>query len=168
MAKRRRSKVAAEDSINLNLNPMLDIFSLLLAFLLMTYSTDPVNHDVHEDVELPDSETIVSLDELPAITASRTELKVNDLKVADIIGGDVPEEARTQGAIFPLYQELVRLAAANREVAAQSGVVREGDLSTITMEMDKGHHFRLMKRIMLSAQQAEFITFKLMVVKLTD
>jgi hypothetical protein len=33
------------------------------------------------------------------------------------------------------------------------------------MEMDKGHRFKLMKRIMLSAQQADFVQFKLMVQK---
>ena len=38
-------------------------------------------------------------------------------------------------------------------------------MSTLTMEMDRSHRFKLMKRIMLAAQQAEFITFKLMVAK---
>ena len=36
------------------------------------------------------------------------------------------------------------------------------------MEMDQSHRFKLMKRIMLAAQQAEFITFKLMVSKQTN
>ena len=34
------------DSLSLNLTPMLDIFSILVTFLLMSYSTDPVNHDL--------------------------------------------------------------------------------------------------------------------------
>ena len=44
-----------EETLDLNLTPMLDIFSILVTFLLMSYSTDPINHDVDENLELPDS-----------------------------------------------------------------------------------------------------------------
>jgi len=147
------------ESIDLNLNPMLDIFSILITFLLMSFSTDPVNHDIDKDVELPDSLTIVALDELPIVTATPTELRVNDTKIADIIGGDVPLEDRAQGAIFPLFRELERLAEASQALPDTRG----GKAPSLTMEMDKSHQFRLIKRIMLTAQQADFLTFKFMV-----
>ena len=154
------------ETLSLNLMPMLDIFSILIVFLLMSYSTDPVSYDVNGGVELPESTTLSSLDELPAIKVTKTEILVNDRKVANIIGGDVEDKDKAQGAIQPVYDELKKLADANKRVLG--GRVSEIDkvkMSTVTMEMDKNHRFKLMKRIMLSAQQADFIAFKLMVAK---
>ncbi len=152
--------------LELNLMPMLDIFSILITFLLMSYSTDPVSYDVNSGVELPESMTLSALDELPAIKVTKTEIFVNDLKVANIVGGDVPDKDKSQGAVFPVFQELEKLAEANkRAFRGRMSELDKAKTSTLTMEMDQEHRFKLMKRIMLAAQQAEFITFKLMVAK---
>lgn len=157
------------ESLSLNLMPMLDIFSILITFLLMSYSTDPVSYDVNNGVELPESMTVSTLDEMPTIKVTKTDVIINDKKVASIVGGDVEEAARSQGAVFPVFQELQKLAEATKKVIG--GRLSEADkarLSTLTMEMDQGHNFKLMKRIMLAAQQAEYITFKLMVARQGD
>lgn len=150
-----------EDGLSLNLLPMLDIFSILITFLLMSYSTDPVSYDISAGLELPESMTITALDELPSIIVTKNEIIVNDKKVATILGGDVPEKDRSQGAVYPVFVELEKLAEANKRVFR--GREDKTKTSTLTMEMDQSHRFKLMKRIMLSAQQAEFVTFKLMV-----
>lgn len=157
------------DELELNLMPMLDIFSILITFLLMSYSTDPVSYDVNAGVELPESFSISALDELPSIKVTKTEIIVNDKKVANIVAGDVPKGDQSQGAVFPVFVELEKLAEATKR--ALRGRLAEQDkakLSTLTMEMDQQHRFVLMRRIMLAAQQAEFITFKLMVAKQGD
>jgi hypothetical protein len=146
--------------------PMLDIFSILITFLLMSFSTDPVNYNTNAGVELPESQTLAALDETPSIIVSKTEVKVNDKVVSTIVSGDVPQKDQQQGAVYPVFQELEKLMEANKR--ALKGRVTEldkGRLSTLTMEMDQGHRFKLMKRLMLAAQQADFITFKLMVSK---
>lgn len=162
-----------KDSLSLNLYPMLDIFSILITFLLMSYSTDPVSHDINAGLELPESATMITLDELPAIVVTKTELFVNDKKVADVVNGAVPLEQlgeSYQGAIRPVYDELKLIAYANKR--AVSTVTDDpsilGKSGALTMEMDKGHPFKLMKRIMLSAQQAEFVTFKLVATRLEN
>ena len=152
--------------LSLNLMPMLDIFSILITFLLMSYSTDPVSYNTNAGVELPESLTLAALDETPSIVVTKTEIKINDKIVSTVIAGDVPEKDRQQGAVYPVFQELEKLMEANKR--ALRGRLSEADkskLSTLTMEMDEKHRFKLMKRIMLAAQQAEFVTFKLMVGK---
>lgn len=151
----------SDDGLSLNLMPMLDIFSILITFLLMSYSTDPVSYDVNAGLELPESMTMTALDELPSIIVTTNEIMVNDKKVATILGGDVPEKDRSQGAVYPVFVELEKLAEANKRVFR--GRDDKTKTSTLTMEMDQNHRFKLMKRIMLAAQQAEFVTFKLMV-----
>ncbi len=158
----------SKDQLSLNLNSMLDIFSILIVFLLMSFSSDPVSHDVNAGIELPQSNTIIALDEIPTIVVSKTDVRVNDRLVSTIEAGDVPEKDRTQGAIFPVYEELKKLAEANKRLAkgrVSDDPNAKGSTGALTMEMDKGHRFKLMKRIMLSAQQAEFVQFKLMVQK---
>ena len=153
------------DGLRLNLMPMLDIFSIIITFLLMSYSTDPVNYDVTTGLELPNSLTLAALDELPTVVVTKNEILVNDKKVASIFNGDVPEKDRSQGSVYPVYVELEKLAKANQRLAKQQPDGDSDKLSTLTMEMDQSHQFKLMKRIMLAAQQAEFITFKLMVAR---
>lgn len=159
----------SSDGLELNLMPMLDIFSILITFLLMSYSTDPVSYDTNAGVELPESMTLSVLDELPSIKVTKTEVLVNDKKVATIFGGDVPEKDRAQGAVYPVFVELEKLAKANKRIlGSRSSDLEKSKTSTLTMEMDQGHRFKLMKRIMLAAQQAEFITFKMMVARQGD
>jgi len=153
----------SDEGVSLNLMPMLDIFSILITFLLMSYSTDPVSYDISAGLELPDSVTIAALDELPTIVVTKNEIMVNDKKVATILGGDVPERDRSQGAVYPVFVELEKLAEANKRVFR--GKEDKSKTSVLTMEMDQSHQFKLMKRIMLAAQQAEFVTFKLMVAR---
>ena len=149
--------------VSLNIMPMLDIFSILILFLLMNFSTDPISHDLDEGVELPESATIRSLDELPAVIVSKTEISVNDKQVSTILDSDVKESDRSQGAIYPLFLELQKLAEANKRLNERRGA--KNKLGQLTLEMDKGHDFALMKRVMLTAEQADFVKFKLMVAK---
>ena len=151
------------ESISLNLNPMLDIFSILITFLLMSFSTDPVNHDLRENMELPDSDTLVALDEVPLVSANREAVYYGDKKVADIINGEVPKEFLQQDAIYPLWEELKALAAANKQILKAVG--KEKETGSLTLEIDKGHNFLLMKQIMHAGKEEEFIKYKLMVAK---
>lgn len=153
----------ATESISLNLNPMLDIFSILITFLLMSFSTDPVNHDVRQNLELPDSDTMVALDEIPVIAATRDAIFYNDKKVADVVNGTVPAQFLQQDAIYPLWEELKKLAAANKEIL--KAMDKEEKSGGLTLEVDKGHNFLLMKQIMLAGKEEAFVKYKLMVAK---
>jgi len=150
----------SEEAIVLYMTPMLDIFSILITFLLMSFSTDPVNHEVSQNIELPQSRTLIALDEVPTVIVTRSEIFVNDKKIVSILNGDVPEQDRSQGAVVALYTELQKLSDTAKKFRRPG--LSDSKLNTLTMEMDQGHRFKLMKRIMLSAQQADFITFKLM------
>ena len=90
------------ESLSLNLTPMLDIFSILVTFLLMSYSTDPTQHDVDANLELPDSVTLVNMDEVPSIVVNRKEILVNNKSVVVLDNGKVPAADIQQGAVFPV------------------------------------------------------------------
>jgi biopolymer transport protein ExbD len=154
------------ETLSLNIMPMLDVFSILILFLLMSFSSDPVSHDITAGLELPESLSIRSLDEIPTITITKKDIRIGDLVVTILENGEVPESNRTQGAIAPLFKELDKLAEANR-VRKINPVPEDGpQKDALTVEMDQSLTFKLLKRVMLTAQQAEFVAFKLMVNKL--
>ena len=155
------------ETLSLNVMPMLDIFSILLTFLLMSYSTDPVNYDVDQNLELPDSVTLVSMDEVPSIVVNRDEIYVGDKVVASLVSGTVSEDDLQQGAVYPVYKELLKLSEQNKAVAQEvtAGNKKKTDPGTITIEMDRKHNFELLRRLMLAGQQAEFVKYKLLVAK---
>jgi biopolymer transport protein ExbD len=148
------------DVIALNIMPMLDVFSILILFLLMNFSTDPLSHDVNKGVELPESIILESLDEIPTITISKTDLYINDTSIASITNGRIPSNLKSQGGIRPLFNELEKMSDANHRFARD-----DSKANILTLEVDKGQKFELIKSVMLTAQQAGFIRFKLMVSK---
>lgn len=160
------ASVGSEDGeqISLNIMPMLDIFSILILFLLMSFSTDPVNHDINDGVELPESDTLSSLDEVPTIALTETAVIVNDQTVTPINAGEISKKHLSQGAVYDVFKELEKLSEANKKFSkAKNSKKKE---ATLTIEVDKKHSFKLIKSIMVSAQQADFAVFKMMVSKI--
>ena len=156
----------SNESLSLNLTPMLDIFSILVTFLLMSYSTDPTNHDVDQNLELPDSITLVNMDEIPAITITRSDILVNSKKLVTLQNGKVPAADIQQGAVYPVYQALLEIAKTNKAASEMiRGDEKKAKPGEISVEMDKKHDFEILRRIMLAGVQADFITFKLLVAK---
>lgn len=162
------------ETLSLNLTPMLDIFSILVTFLLMSYSTDPNNHDVDQNLELPDTVTLVSMDEVPSVTVTKSEIFVNNKSLVKLEGGKVPATDIQQGAVYPVYKALLEIDEANQKAMAEFrgedfSVDAQGNKRAkpgeITIEMDKGHEFQLLKRLMIAGQQANFVTWKLLVAK---
>lgn len=160
------------ESLSLNVMPMLDIFSILVTFLLMSFSTDPNNHEVDANLELPDSFTLVSMDEVPAISVNKNEIFINNKSIVKLEGGKVPAADIQQGAVYPVYQALLEIDEANKRAmiefsGAETGPdgEKKAKPGEITIEMDKSHEFQLLKRILLAGQQANFVTWKLLVAK---
>jgi biopolymer transport protein ExbD len=150
-------------SIRLNIMPMLDIFSILILFLLMNFSTDPFSYDVSKDLILPDSQTFHSLDEMPTIRITKSQVYFNDQSIASIVDGDIPKEFLSQGSVQSLFVELQKTKAAADRL--KSNDLEKSRIDHLTIEADKGHTFKILKRILLAAQQAGYISFKLMVSK---
>lgn len=148
--------------VSLNIMPMLDIFSILILFLLMNFSTDPVSHELNQAMELPESNTVRSLDEIPAVVVSKNDIQVNGKIVSTLVNKKITDRDITQGAIFPLFKELEKLSEANKKLKKKE----KDKPGKLTLEIDKDHKFSLVKKVLFTAQEADFVSFKLMVSKL--
>ena len=151
-----------DNNVALNVMPMLDIFSILILFLLMNFSSDPLSYEIHESVELPESVTFISLDEVPAIAVTKKDLLVNDHKIATINQGKLVDLPEKGDATISLSLELKKLSEATNRLKKAD---KRDEVSSLTVEMDKDHPFKILRHVMSIAQQSEFIKFNLMVSK---
>jgi len=84
--KRKRYTVTVKknQTFGLNITSMTDMFTILLVFLLQTYSTNDVQIDPVEGVRLPASTTDRNPVEGVKISLSATELKFDKNKIAGV------------------------------------------------------------------------------------
>jgi biopolymer transport protein ExbD len=157
-----------KDRFTLNLYPMVDIFSILICFLLMNFSTQGESVDTRNDLELPRSDVRISLDTAATVSISKREIVVQgSISIPIQPDGDVAEGERMQGGLARAYDALKKVKESNETLKnrGQASGISDTDLNTLTLEADKTTKFNLVKRVMLTAQQAEFISWKLAVEK---
>lgn len=157
-------------SFSLNLMPMLDVFSILIIFLVMNFSTSGESVDTKLNMELPKSAVKLSLDSAANVSINKDEIVIQGgVRVPIAADGDVPAEFRYQGAIRLAYEEFKKVRAQNETLKNRNKSLglSEADINSLVLESDKSIEFRVLKRVMLSAQQADFVGWKLAVSKLT-
>ena len=158
-------------SFSLNLYPMLDVFSILIIFLVMNFSTSGESVETKLNMELPKSLVKISLDSAANVSISRSEIVIQGGTSIPLgSDGDVPEQYRDQGAIRVAYEEFKKLNSQNLTLKNRDKSLNlsDSELQTLVLEADKEVAFKVLKRVMLSAQQADFIGWKLAVSKLSN
>ena len=162
------SGISAEggDSFTINLYPMLDVFSILICFLLMNYSTAGESVDTKANLELPKSDVKMTLDAAANVSITKTELIIQGgITIPIGSDGDVSADVRKQGAIMPAFEEFKKIRAQNETLKNRQKDLNlsNADMNSLTLEADKSIEFKLIKRVMLTAQQADFVSWKLAV-----
>ena len=154
------------ETLSLNLYPILDIFSILICFLLMNFSTQSQSVETGGNLELPISEVKMSLDEAASVSVSQKDVTIQGgVSIPLMANGDVSPDQVDQGALKVAYQEFKKLKTSQETLKNRDKSLSLNNLAfhTLTLEADKKAKFQILKRIMLSGQQAEFISWKLAV-----
>jgi biopolymer transport protein ExbD len=155
-----RHHTRTKRSAGLNMVSLMDIFTILVFFLLVSSSSvqDLPNA---KQIKLPESVS----DQLPkenvVIMVGDEDIVVQGHKVAavaDVMRSDAIE-------IVPLKQELARLAGRQFSATTADGkpILRE-----VTIMGDKKIPFNLLKKIMLTCTKANYSNISLAVMRKTD
>lgn len=158
----------------LSLTAMVDMFTVLVIFLLQAYSSNPVVLVNPEDVSLPKAEQTKELKPAAVITVSKDNVYIEKIQVATM------EEVRaSQDWILPrMRDELVRILQAKKveydsqlrnrvqniigsQDATAPGVL---DWKKVTIQADKDVNYLAVKKVMytLTASGAGEINFAVM------
>ena len=171
MKKARRQEV----DTNLNINSMMDMMTIILVFLLKSYSASDVSVAPSDDLTLPFSsaqkapEVAVNLvieqsrilvDGVPVVTlTTATDEKTGQELVA------VPESEMQGQNISELYEVLYEKAEQAKSLAERSNNPDLAFKGRILLQVDKEMPYSVLRSVMYTAGQAQFGEFKFVVYK---
>ncbi len=166
MLRKQRKKRKSADDVGVTINSLMDAMTIILIFLLMNYSVDPLRVDSSDDLKLPASTTEIHPKPSASLTVTKKGIIVNDKPVVQIKGGTV-DKAYKQGDeaslnIQPLFEALNEEATRQKEMARLRGSKFDGVLTIIA---DNETEYRLLTEVLYTAGQAEFQKFKFAVIK---
>lgn len=170
---RRTRRRVGQEEIALQITSMADIFTILLVFLLKSYSVSAIDIDVGKDIKLPAAnggtesveamkvqvtETGITLEGAPVMTFEKFEPRRGE------VAGD--------GTMPELVKALKKEREKQRQIAAASvktGVspreaVKNNFDAKLLVIADKKVPYKLLKHVLSSASEMDFTDFKLVVV----
>ncbi len=147
--------IKKNQSFNLNITSMTDIFTILLVFLLQSYAASEVQIDMVEGLRLPSSSTDKNPIEGVKLSISPTELKFDQVVLAKVQNNQIEQSAidpRDSNFIQPLFDELKKFNAANEKLAKTGKVL---------LQADQELPFATLRKVMYTASMAGFPNLKL-------
>ncbi len=152
-------------SFKIQITSMVDMFVILLVFLLKTYSTSPVNITPKEGMRLPESASLVEPVDVVKLMVSEDGVFVEDKKVMVLEKGRVPAsvtDANDPSFLKALYEELDGRAKLAKGIS-QVNDSFEFD-GKILMQADRDLPYEILQKIMYTSMMAGYADVKLAVV----
>jgi len=169
MLRRRKKEIKEhEEAIEeLNITAMLDMMTIILVFLLKSYSASSTAVTLTDDLLLPVSDSQQKIEEAIRVTVSRKEITVEDRKVCDLVNGTVDPSFKRDGDagyfITPLFNGLQIEVKRLEEIARLNPrVTFKGRIIVIA---HKAITYRLLTEVLYTAGQAKLGSFQLLVLR---
>jgi biopolymer transport protein ExbD len=180
--KRRKEREAAGEIRELNITAMMDMMTIILVFLLKSYSATSVNMASSGDVAPPISTTRLAPRDTVAVTVTRCTphpgesgkacrpgqgtVLVGDKIVLAYEDDKIPAQYR-DGEAGMLVQPL--LEALKKEVDRQKYIAQYNPASPFTGELsvvgDRNMPYRMLSEILYTAGRAELDSYRFVVIK---
>lgn len=142
-------------SFTLNITSMTDMFTILLVFLLQSFSTSEVTLDVINGLRLPSSTTEKNPVNGVKLSISPTELKFDQIVVAGLKDSQIDASAidpNDNKFIKPLFEQLKKFNAENEKLAKTGKVL---------LQADQDLPYSTISKVLYTASMAGFPNLKL-------
>lgn len=150
MNRRARFNKKSNSTFALNINSMTDMFTIMLVFLLQTYSTNSYEVKPQYGLNMPVSASEKAPEEAPMVSLSKDVLALNDKNLITLQNYSVPENQLDQGEIIkPLLSELQTIKQNKREK------------EELILQIDKDCPYPKVKQVLSTASVAGFIKVRL-------
>jgi len=162
---RRAARARALEIRELNITAMMDMMTIILVFLLKSYTASSLSVQQTRDLVIPASTSEAKPQDNVNITVSLAEVTVNDKRVTPVVNGTIPASARAGGdARSPLVQPL--LAALQKEVEKQKYIAKYNPAAPfagrVNVIADKRIPYQTLIAVLYTAGQAELRQYKLL------
>jgi biopolymer transport protein ExbD len=153
-------------SFKIQITSMVDMFVILLVFLLKTYSTSPVNITPKDGLRIPESNATADPVDVVKMIVGRDGVFVEDKKILDLDKGHVPAaQIDTNDASF--IRSLFEALDARAKLAKSISKVNDSFEfdGKILLEADRGLPYEVLQKIMYTSMMAGYSEVKLAVVQ---
>ena len=154
MRNRMLRKATKRDTVPLNLVSMIDIFTCLVFFLLLT-STSVQTIRSPRTLELPSSVTMQQPNDTPVLMVTGENITLQGQTVMTV----AQAEGSTGDVLPALKSQLLLVPLAQIQGAAPNALTR----GEINIMADKDIPYSLLKKVMITAGQAQFARISLSV-----
>lgn len=160
----------------LNITSMMDMMTIILVFLLKSFSSSDVSVAPSDQLQLPTSTTQKAPELAVNLVVAKNQIVVDGVPVISMtLAPDsdnpgqslvaVPEDEKRGQVITKLYDRLLEKAEAAKTLAEQSGNEEHAFKGRILIQCDKELPFSVLREVMYTAGQAQFGEFKFVVYK---
>ena len=163
-------KLAEPDVISgLNITPMMDMMTIILVFLLKTFSSSTSTITFDQNLQVPKSITQLKPKEAVSVTITKKIVLIEGEAIAPINNGKVDPAVKRDGEngyyITPLVDVLEKHARKEKRVAELTGQKFEAQLMLVA---DQTTPYRLLTEVLYSCGQAGYANYRLLVLKSKD
>ncbi|MFZ5471301.1 MAG: ExbD/TolR family protein [Myxococcota bacterium] len=163
MARKKRVEREAENEISeLNLTAMMDMMTIILVFLLKSFSASTVSMTTSEDIRPPVSSTRAVPKDTVAVTITNKTILVGDKKVVDLAQGRVPEGALSGRLVVPLHERLQKEVEKLKTIESRGGAPFSREMSVIA---DRKIPYDLLLTVLYTAGQNELENYRFVVIQ---
>jgi len=151
-------------TFKIQITSMVDMFVILLVFLLKTYSTSPVNITPKQGMRIPESTATTDPVDVVKLIVSQDAVFVEDKKVMDLNKGHVPAEAMDKNdpsflkSLFQALDERAKLAKSISKV--NDSFEFDGK---VLMQADRDLPYEVLQKVMYTSMMAGYADVKLAV-----
>jgi biopolymer transport protein ExbD len=150
----------------LNVTPMMDMMTIILVFLLKSFSGSTSLITLDQNLQVPPSTTMLRAKEAVPITITKKVIIVEGEAVAPINNGKVDASLKPDGEngyrIQAIVDRLTKISNRERRVAELQGEKFQSELMVVA---DRTTPYRLLTEVLYSCGQAGYSNYRLVVLK---
>src|SRR5215471_11068430 len=161
--KKRQERQMAGEIRELNIVAMMDMMTIILVFLLKSYSASNISMTASEDVRPPLSTTRLTPRDTVAVTITPKNILVGDRAVVDLVGGAIPRSQLQGRLVLPLDRAL------KKEVDKLKYIEERNPAAPFSHEMsvigDRRIPYDLLLTVLYTAGRNELENYRFVVVQ---
>ena len=157
-----KSKIRSQKFVppKLMLTSMMDMFTIILIFLLFSFSENPEDLKLDKDLELPTSTAEGEYHETIKIVLSQNELRLNDEVMAAVQGRQIAGLSNNNLESSSLFQGLKTF-----RIESEKSENGQEPPTHVLFLCDKSHPFQTINRVIKTAGLAGYPNFQFAVLE---
>lgn len=161
--KKRRDREAEGEIKELNITAMMDLMTIILVFLIKSFSASSITVTASEDVRPPASSARATPKDTIAITVTQKSVMVGDKRRVELVSGAARPEDLQGSLVLPLDAALKKEVDKLKKIAERNpSAPFSGEVSIIG---DKRISYDLLSKVLYTAGQNELDKFRFIILQ---